>query len=127
MASHSYSIGFFSSTTKIVLIEPTRTIKHKRVIGISLWSGKSSTLKSHDHESESYSECKNFLLKITQLSPWQITFGHFFTRVSAAFVRHHFLWMSYLSISRGVFVMCHFCKVPLFQMALKGTTFVGCI
>ena len=55
-------------------IEPTPTVRHRKVIGISLWSGKTLTLKSHDHESESYvyNKFKNFLLKITQLSAWQI-------------------------------------------------------
>ena len=33
----------------------------------------------------------------------------------AIVVRHNFLWVSYLSILGGVFVMCHFCKVPLFS------------
>ena len=112
----------FWSTTNTLLIEPTPTIRHRKVIGISLWSGKNSTLKSHDHESEPYNKFKNFLLKITQLSHWQITSGYFFARC-AIFVRHHFLWVSYLSISGVVFVMCHFCKVPLFSNAIKWSHF----
>ena len=60
-------------TTNALLIEPTlTTIRHRRVLGISLWSGKNSNLKFHDHESESYNKFKNFLLKITELIPWQI-------------------------------------------------------
>ena len=110
------------STTSTLLIEPTLTIRHRRVIGISFWSGKNSTLKSDDHKSESYNKFKSFLLKITQLSPWQITSGYFFPRC-AIFVRHHFLWVSYFSISGGVFVMCQFCKVPLFSNDIKGCHF----
>ena len=64
---------------------------------------KNLSLKSNDHEFESYNKLKNLLLKITQLSPWQINSGDFFARC-AIFVRHHY-----------------------FQMALKGTIFVGCI
>ena len=57
-----------------MLIEPTPTVRHRKVIGISRWSGKTLTLRSHDHESESYiyDKLKKFLLKITQLSAWQI-------------------------------------------------------
>ena len=63
----------FWSTTNILLIEPIpTTIKHRRVPGISFWIGKNLTLKSHDHESESYNTFKNFILKITLLSPCQI-------------------------------------------------------
>ena len=76
------------STTSTLLIEPTLTIRHRRVIGISLWSGKNSTLKSDDHKSESYNKFKNFLLKITQ------------------------------SLANNVWVffpkVCHFCKASFF-------------
>ena len=116
-----------------MLIEPTPTVRHRKVIGISLWSGKTLTLRSHDHESESYiyDKLKKFLLKITysaQCLANRVTFGHFFARC-AILVRHHFLWVSYLSISGVVFVTCHFYKVPLFskQVALKGDIFVGCL
>ena len=34
-----------------------------------------------------------------------------------------FLCVSYLSISGGVFVMCHFCKAPLFSNDIKGCHF----
>ena len=44
--------------------------------------------------------------------------GIFFAKCAIA-VRHYFLWVLYLSILGGVFVMCHFCKVPLFTNALK--------
>ena len=40
-------------TANTMLIGPTPTIRYKRVIGISLWSGQNLTLKSHDYESES--------------------------------------------------------------------------
>ena len=80
---------------------------------------------THDHECESYIKFKNSLLKITQLSHWQITFGHFFTRC-VILVRHNFLWKPYLSISGGVFVMCHFYKMPLFSKSIKGCFFSGC-
>ena len=78
--------------------------------------------KPHYNECESYNKFRNSFLKMTLLSPWQITFGHFFAKC-AIFVRHHFLWVSYLSISGGVFVICHFCKVPLFSKSLKGCLF----
>ena len=67
---------------------------------------------------ESYRKCKKSLLKITVRSPWQITSGHFFARWTN-FVRHHFSWVLYLSISGGVFVMCHFCKMPLFSNSIN--------
>ena len=58
-----------------------------------------------------------------RLSPfWQITSGHFFARC-AIFARHHFLCVSYLSISGVVFVLCHFRKVPLFSNGIKGCHF----
>ena len=71
----------FRRTINTLLLNPTPTIRHKRVIQISLWSEKNSSLKSHDRESESYYKFKNSLLKFTQLSPWQITFGAFFRKV----------------------------------------------
>ena len=52
MASHKYIIGFL----KYYQHPANRTyptIRHRRVIEISLWSGKNSTFKSHDHEFES--------------------------------------------------------------------------
>ena len=55
-------------------------------------------------------------------SLWHATFKHFFARY-AIFVRHHFLWVLYLSILGGVFVICHFCKVPLFSNGIKGCFF----
>ena len=78
--------------------------------------------KSPGAKCESYNKFKNSLLKITLLSPRQITFGHFLARC-AIFVRHHFMWVSYLSISGGVFVMCHFCEVSLFSNSIKGCFF----
>ena len=51
-----------------------------------------------------------------------MTFEHFFARC-AIFIRDHFLWLSYLSILSGVFVMCHFCIVPLFSNGIKGYFF----
>ena len=78
MAPHNYIIVFLKYSRCVLatpmLIEPTRTVRHRKVIGISLWSGKTLTLRSHDHESESYiyDKLQKFLLKITQLSAWQI-------------------------------------------------------
>ena len=101
-------------------------------IDIMLQKGHSSYQKYHPtkmapHKKlgakcESYDKFKNSLLKITQFSPWQIISGYFFAR-SAIFGRHHFLWVSYLSISGGVFVMCHFCKVPLFSNRISVCLF----
>ena len=65
MISHNYIIGFLKYYYTL-LVEPASTIRHSIVIGISLWSGKKLTFKSHDHESESYNKFKNFLLKISQ-------------------------------------------------------------
>ena len=107
---------WFSEVATTNTLESIPKIKHRRIKGISLWSEKNSTLKSHDHESESYNNFKNFL---TQVSPWQTTFGYFFA-ICAIFVRHHFLWVSYLSISGEEFAMCHFCKLQLFSNGIKG-------
>ena len=71
---------------------------------------------------ESHYKLKNSLSKIIQLSPSQITFGQFFAR-RAIFARHHFLWVLYLSILGRVFVMYHFCKVPLFSNGTKECFF----
>ena len=79
-------------------------------------------MKYRDHEFESHNKFKNCLLKITQLSPWQIVFGHFFARF-AIFVKQHFLRVSYLSISYRVFIMCRFCKVTLFWNSIKRCHF----
>ena len=110
----------FQSTTNTLLIEPNPTIRHRLVKVRLVWSGKNSILNSHDHES--LNKCKNSVLKITQFIPWQIIFGHFFAKV-AIFVKHHFFSVSYLSVSGGVFVTCHFCKVPLFSNGFKGCLF----
>ena len=73
MASQNYIVGFLKYYNTLLIIEPTSTtIRHRRVPRASFWSGKISVSKSHDHESESYKKFKNFLLKITQLSPWQM-------------------------------------------------------
>ena len=111
----------FWSTTNTLLIKPTAAIRHRRVIGISLWSGKNLNLKSHNHESESYNKFKNFLLEIIQLSPW-----HFFASC-AILLRYHFcgchvflFQVEYLSCA--IFVRCQD-----FQMVLKGAIIVGCI
>ena len=128
MASNNYIIGFLKHYQfNNLLIKPTPTIRYRRVIRISLWSGKNLTLKSNYHESEQYNKFKNFLLKITQAqSLANITFGHFFARC-AIFVRHHFcgyhmclFQVEYLPCA--IFVRCHY-----FQMTLKGAIFVGFI
>ena len=91
LASQNLTLLVFWSTTNTLLIEPTPTVTHRRVIGISLRSGKKLTL--NDHEAESYNKCKNFILKITQFShPWQITLEHFFALQN----------------------MCYFCKALFF-------------
>ena len=73
----------------------TPTIRHRKLIVLSLQSGKNSTLKFHDH-------------KFPQGVP---------------FLRHHFFGLPYLSISSGVFFMCHFCKVALFSNHIKECHF----
>ena len=122
MESRNYIIGFLKYYQQPANRTYTQDqTQESNKISLSLVE-KNSTLKSHDHESESYNKFKNVLLKITQLSPWQIAFEHFFARC-AIFVRHHFLWVSYLSIAGGVFFMYHFCKVPLFSNSIKGCYF----
>ena len=68
----AYIIGFLKYYQPPASRTYPSTIRQRRVIGISLWSGKSLILKSHDHDCESYNKCKNSLLKIAQPSPWQI-------------------------------------------------------
>ena len=75
-------IGFLKYYQNLANVISTPTTWHKRVIGTSLWNEKNSTLKSYDHEPESYNKHKNFFLKITQLKLWEITFGNFFARCS---------------------------------------------
>ena len=71
MTSHNYIIGFLKYYQHL-LIEPTlATTRHRRVPRISFWRGKTSALKSHDHESESNKKIKIFFSKITHLSPCQ--------------------------------------------------------
>ena len=91
-----------------------------RVIGISLWSGKNSILKSHDHEWESYNKFKNPLLKISQVSPWQINCGHFFVRC-VNFLRHRFCFLCLILVClfQEYFSCAIFCKVPLFSNGIK--------
>ena len=74
----------------------TPVIKHRKVIYLSLWSAKNSVLKSHDH---------NFVRKVCN------------------FCKAPFFGLTYLSISSGVFVMCHFCKVELFSNGIKWCLF----
>ena len=92
----------FSSTTNTLLIDPTSTIRHRRVIGISLWSGKSQTLKSHNHESESYNKFTNFLLKSLSQSLAN-NFWEFFCKVY------------------------HFCKAPVFVGVIFQVDYLGCV
>ena len=126
MESRNYIIGFLNYQQHPVNRTYTQDqTQESNKISLSLVE-KNSTLKSHDHESESCNKFKNVLLKITQLSPWQITFGHFFARC-AIFVRHHFLWVSYLPIAGGVFSCAIFVRCHYFQIALKGAIFIGCI
>ena len=119
--SQLITVGFLNTR----LIELTPTIRHSRVIGISLYSGKNQTLKSDDHELESYNKLKKFLLKITQLSrPWQINFGNFFALHKVwRFYKAPFFMDATFVCFRGVFVMYHFCKVPLFSNGIKGCHF----
>ena len=107
--------------TNILLIELTHTVRHMRLLGISPRS-RNLTLNSHDHESESYSKFKNFLLKIIDLSPWQIILGYFLARC-AIFVNHHVFWVSSFSISGRVIAMCCFSKVPLSLNDIKWCHF----
>ena len=120
--SHNYIIGFLKHYQHPANRTPTNI--HRRVIGISLLSRKIATWKSHDHVSESYNIFKNSLSKITQLSHWQISFVIWaFFRKMFHFCEDHFLWVPYLSISGGVFVMRTFYKVPLFSNGIKGCHF----
>ena len=79
--------------------------------------------KKLDPKCESYNKFKYSILKITQLSPWQIISGWAFSCKVSYFCKHHFLWVSYSSVSRGIFVMYHFCKVPLFSNSIKVSLF----
>ena len=71
------------------------TIRHRKVTVLLLQSGKNSILKFHDH---------NFLAR-------------------CAFFKAPFFGLPYLSISSGVFFMCHFCKVALFSNHIKECHF----
>ena len=120
----------FWSTTNTLLIEPTPTIRHMRVIEISLWNRKNSALKSHDHESELNNKFKHLISEITQLSrPCQITFGHLFELhkivpflQGTVFCGYHICLLQVAYLSYAVFVRCHY-----FQIALKCAIFVMCI
>ena len=87
---------------------------------------KISTLKSHDHESESYNKFKKFLLKNYSVQSLAniATFGHFFLRY-VIFLRHQFcrchiciFQLEFLSCA--IFVWCHY-----FQMGLKVPFLLG--
>ena len=75
----TYILGFLKYY-QTLLIETTPTIRRKL---------EKQDFKTHDHGSESYNKFNNSPLKITQLSPWQITFGHSCVGC-AIFVRHIF-------------------------------------
>ena len=77
----------------------TPTIRHRKVIVLSLWSGKNSILKFRDH--------------------------NFFAR--CAFFKAPLFGLPYLSISSGVFFMCHFCKVTLFKCNININLCFYCI
>ena len=76
-------------------------IRLRKEIVLSLQSGKSSILKSHDH--------------------------NFFTM--CVFCKEPFFLDChiYLPISSELFVTCHFCKEHVFQITSRGAFFVGCI
>ena len=113
MAKSTLYFSVFSGTTNTLLIKSTPVIKSKL---------EKLILKSRDHGSQSYYKLKNSLFKIPQVSPWHVAFGHFFARC-AIFVRHQFFWASFLSISGGVFVISHFCRVLLFWNGIKECFF----
>ena len=73
----------------------TPTVRHRKVIVLSLQIGKNSTLKS----------MTTIFLQ------------------GVLFVRHHFFGLLYFSVSSGVFVMCHFCKVQFFSNSIKECLF----
>ena len=79
---------------------------------------KNFILKSHDHGSKSYYKFNKFLQNSLSSALGKWLLGIFFAKRAIA-VRHYFLWVSYLPILGGVFVMCHVCKVPLFTNAVK--------
>ena len=112
MASHYLNFWF----SDVLQLSANRTYpfttRHSRVIVISPWKWENSILKSHEHESESYNKFKNSLLKIT----------HPNTRCAIS-LELNFLWASYLSISRWVFVMCYYFKMPLFSNSIEGYLF----
>ena len=125
MASYNYIIGFLKYCQfSTLLIESTPTIRHIQE------SNKNITLewKKLDFKNQwpwvwiiqqiSEFPFKNHLAQ----SLANITFRHFFVRC-VIFLKHHFLWVLYLSISGGVFLMCHFCKVSLLSNGIKGCHF----
>ena len=108
----------FWSTTNILI-----TIRHWRVRGISFWSAKNLTLKFHYHESESYIKFKfPFKNHSAQSLANRVTFWAFVCK-AYHFSKALFFWVSYLSISGGVFVMCCFYMMPWFSSCIKGCHF----
>ena len=77
-----------------------------------------SLVPSMNHTTNSRIPFKNHIFQ-----PLAINLRAFFFASCVIFLRNHFLWVSYLSISGGVFIMNHFCKVPLFSNSIKGYLF----
>ena len=123
MASHNYIVGFLKYYQfNTLLIEPTPTIRHRRVIRIPLWSGKNSTLKSNDHEFESYNKFKNFLLKITLRIPWQIEPWGIFSQAKP-FLSGTIFCECHICLFQMEYLSFAICKVPLFSNGIKGCHF----
>ena len=114
MASHKYIIGvlkYYRFNT--LLIETTPTIRHRTVTRVSLWSGKNSTLKSTDHESESYNKFRNFLLKSFSSIIGKCNLWAFFCKVC------HFCKATVFVGVRFVYLWWSICLVPFFTSSLK--------
>ena len=88
-------------------------------VHLNLCSSHVTYVFQSDHESNSF---KNFLFKITQLSPWKI-YGYFFARSATFKGKHSFLWVPYFSISGEVSDMRYFCKGSLFTNGIKCCDF----
>ena len=127
-------MGFLSNTNPLANRTYPPTIRHRRV-KVMILEQKKLDFKSY--EPESYNRFRNSLLN--SLGLWQITFPNFFTRCislesaifgGVIFARCNFLWVPYLSISGGIFLLCYFCcvmryfcKVPLFSNDIMGCLF----
>ena len=124
MASHNYIIGFLK-----YYLDPANNITYP-CSSLYPYRGEYQKHNSEAEKSGFWNPMTISLKHATNLrisfkksaqSMENIKFGH--SDKVCHFLRHHVLWVTYLSVTGKVFVMYHFCKGPFFSNGIEGCHF----